>query len=160
MVIPLDGDHEGALAVLADELIAAAALPVLPDGRHFHVTVVSYAGLSRSAAVEAVEAVAAGSSPFVVHADGYGFFTGDHPSGLSLHVPVVRPAALDALHRRVCAAFHRAGAQIAGGASPTSGHRTSPWSTEGSTPPAWARGPPGWPGAIIRAGTSPSTDCR
>ena len=111
MVIPLDGDHAAVLAVLADELATAAAVPALPDGRHAHVTVVSYAGLSRSAAVEAVEAVAAGCGPFVAHAHGYGFFSGDHPSGLSLHVPVVRAAPLDALHRRVCDAFHRAGAR-------------------------------------------------
>jgi 2'-5' RNA ligase len=118
VVIPLDGDHAAVLARLADELATAAGVPALEEGRHVHVTVVSYAGLSRRVAVEAVDAVAAGCSPFVAHAHGYGFFTGDQPSGLSLHVPVVRAGALDTLHRKVCAAIHRAGARVAGWSEP------------------------------------------
>jgi 2'-5' RNA ligase len=118
VVIPLDRDHGAVLAVLADDLARAAGLPAPAEDRHAHVTVVSYAGLGRSAALEAARAVAADSAPLVVHAHGYGFFTGDDPTGLSLHVPVVRTALLDALHQRVCAALHRAGAQVAGWSEP------------------------------------------
>jgi len=56
--------------------------------------------------------------PFVVHADGYGFVTVNHPTDLSLHAPVVGSPALDSLHARLWAQLRLAGAEVAGWSMP------------------------------------------
>ncbi|MDP1804666.1 MAG: 2'-5' RNA ligase family protein, partial [Acidimicrobiales bacterium] len=56
--------------------------------------------------------------PFVIHAHGYGFFTGDNPANLTLHVPVVRAEALDSLHGRLWAQLVDAGAEVAPWSAP------------------------------------------
>lgn len=48
---------------------------------------------------------------------GYGFFTGDHPTDLSLHVLVVRSPALDSLHARTSRALSSR-AEVAGWSEP------------------------------------------
>ena len=114
VVIPLRRDHVGALATLAEGVASAAGVARSTVRPNPHVTLVAYTGLARAAALVAVEAAVADSGPFVLYAHGYGFFTGDDPQELSLHVPVVRNGPLDALHRDVCDGLHRAGAIVAG----------------------------------------------
>jgi 2'-5' RNA ligase len=118
LVIPLDRDHIQALAALACGVAAAANVGVAAACVDPHVTVVAYTGLSRKKARASIENVAGETEPFVLHAHGYGFFTGDEFSELSLHVPVVRTGALDAVHRRFRAALQRGGAAIAGWSEP------------------------------------------
>lgn len=112
VAIPLDADHVRALADLVGGLTVATGLAGA-ERSHPHITLTAHSGEAREAALEAVEEVAAATTPFTVHAHGYGFFTGDRSSELSLHVPVVRTEALAALHRDVCAALADAGADVA-----------------------------------------------
>lgn len=56
--------------------------------------------------------------PLTVRAHGYGMFTGEAATDLSLHVMVVRTRPLDDLHRRTRAALVAAGACPAGHTDP------------------------------------------
>lgn len=113
VVIPIDGDHARAVDMLAAGAAAAAGLPRLAGQRATHVTVLAYTGLPRAAAGPIVVAAVRSVAPFAVHAHGYGFFTGDRDSDLSLHVPVVRTDELSALHAAVFDAVAAAGADVA-----------------------------------------------
>ncbi|MGH9153001.1 MAG: 2'-5' RNA ligase family protein, partial [Acidimicrobiales bacterium] len=118
VVLPLDDDHVRAVRGLVGGVIAATGL----DGRAVrpepHVTLLAYTGGDEAAVRGAVEALASAVAPFDVHAHGYGFFSGKEASELALHVPVVRTALLDALHRRLCAALTGAGAEVAAWCAP------------------------------------------
>ena len=82
------------------------------------MSLLAYEGLSRTAAKAVVEAPLGATPPFVIHAHGYGFFTGDNPANLTLHVPVVRAEALDRLHAQLWSELRRAGADIAPWSAP------------------------------------------
>ncbi len=112
LVIPLDRDHTQALTELVRATAMAAGLADTAEVPCPHVTLIAHGGLPPDA-VRAVTDVVTGTTPFAIHAHGYGFFTGDDPSDLSLHVPVVRTAPLDDLHRRLCDALHGTGTQTA-----------------------------------------------
>jgi 2'-5' RNA ligase len=114
VVIPLDADHAAALDELAAGVAAAAGTPLLPGRSRPHITLLAHEGLPAEQAAAAVAPVVAATPPFPVHAHGYGLFTGDDPSDLSLHVPVVRDRQLDALHRALASALSDAGAEVAG----------------------------------------------
>lgn len=113
LVIPLGRDHLRATEGLAAGAAAAAGLDYRPGETGGHVTVLAYEDLDRAGARRAVEAVVSTTAPFSIHAHGYGFFTGDEPSDLSLRVPVVRTAVLDTFHARLWVALIRAGAGVA-----------------------------------------------
>jgi hypothetical protein len=100
IVIPLGRDHLGAMETLAAGAAGAAGMGYTPgaSGRH---------------ARRAIEAVVSTTVPFSLHAHGYGFFTGDDPPDLSLHVQVVRTAVVDTFHARLWVAITRAGADVA-----------------------------------------------
>jgi 2'-5' RNA ligase len=63
--------------------------------------------------VAQVERIVSATRPFLLHAHGYGFFSGDDLSDLCLHVPVVRSRPLDSLHEALRSALSTAGADIA-----------------------------------------------
>jgi hypothetical protein len=113
IVIPLGPDHLRAMESIAAGAAAAAGLTYTPGASGGHVTLLAYDGLARPEARGATAAVVATTAPFSLHAHGYGFFTGDDPPDLSLHVPVVRAAALDTFHARLWVALFRAGAEVA-----------------------------------------------
>ena len=113
IVIPLDRDHFQAMEVLATGAAAAAGVTRSPRASGGHVTMLAYQGLDRPAVRRAIEGVVSTTGPFSLHAHGYGFFTGDDPPDLSLHVPVVRTAVLDTFHARLWVALRRAGAEVA-----------------------------------------------
>lgn len=118
LVIPLDEPHARVLGELAGQLLAGAELDaagLLPTP---HLTLLAFRGLDWAAAEAALAPLAAATAPFTVHAHGYGFFAAAEPAGLSLHVPVVRGARLDRLHRQACAALRCAGAEVAGWTDP------------------------------------------
>ena len=117
VVIPLDGDHARAAAQLAGGITAAAGMERDPESTP-HITLVAFSGGQTGAVLDVLRAVAAATEPFTTRAHGFGFFSGDEPSDLSLHVPVVRGPALDALHRDVCAAVQDVGGQVAGWCTP------------------------------------------
>lgn len=120
VIAPLDADHARVVTLLADDL--AAALAVVPEAvvsRSPHITVASYTGLAPARAAAALEPVTTATRPFTVRAHGYGVFTGDADTDLSLYVIVVRTRALDELHRRVHAALDGAGACLAGTTHPS-----------------------------------------
>jgi hypothetical protein len=120
VIAPLDADHARAVTLLGDDL--AAALAVAPEAlvsRSPHITVASYTGLEPARVAEALEPVTTATPPFAVRAHGYGVFTGDADTDLSLHVIVVRTRALDELHRRVHWALDGAGANLAGTTHPS-----------------------------------------
>jgi hypothetical protein len=71
-----------------------------------------YTGLSGADIVPRIERIVAATRPFVFHAHGYGFFSGDDPSDLCLHVPVVRSPPLDLLHQALHSALSGAGANV------------------------------------------------
>lgn len=106
----LDVDHDREVRRLTCELAEALGIDeaAVRQGRP-HVTLVSYTGLAPEAAVAALAPVARDLSPVRVRAHGYGVFTGDTDSELSLHVLVVRTRPLDELHRRIRAALLAAG---------------------------------------------------
>ena len=113
LVIPLDSDHLHAWSELVGSVASAAGLTGQGPPSHPHVTLIAHSLAPPGAVLAAVEQVAAVTATFAIRAHGYGFFTGKEPHELSLHVPVVRSAALDALHGQLCAALRRAGAQVA-----------------------------------------------
>jgi 2'-5' RNA ligase len=118
LVLRLDPDHLGALDQLVDRALTAAGIERTLQQTEPHITLVAHLGLSPDEVVSAVGPVIAATSPFTVHAHGYGFFTGTEPSDLNLHIPVVRGERIDALHRGLCAALAAAGADIARWTSP------------------------------------------
>ena len=71
-------------------------------------------GLAPEAAVQALGPVTAATGPLRVRAHGYGLFTGDEDTDLSLHVVVVRTRELDELQRRSRFALVEAGACVDG----------------------------------------------
>jgi hypothetical protein len=117
VVVPLRGDHAAAFGALATGAAGAAGLSC-PLVQAPHITLVAYSGLCRDAVGMAVRAALGTTGPFVVHAHAYGFFSGDEPRDLSLHVAVIRGAALDGVHGAVCAALHDGGATVAGWSEP------------------------------------------
>jgi 2'-5' RNA ligase len=115
VIAALDADHADAVTRLAVDL--ADALAIAPDAvacRAPHLTLASYTGLEPDRAAAALGPVAAAAGPFVVRAHGYGVFTGDADTDLSLHVSVVRTRVLDELHAGVCASLGAAGACLSG----------------------------------------------
>jgi 2'-5' RNA ligase len=114
IVIPLDDDHERAATSIVAALTAAVDAAIHPAARRPHITLVTYQGISRRTAHDAVRSAVKDARRLVVRAHGYGFFCGDDGHDLSLHVPVVRGPALDALHELVHAALLSAGARLAG----------------------------------------------
>jgi 2'-5' RNA ligase len=120
LVILLDGDHVGPAAELAQRAAGAAGLEDMAGDPASvpHVTLVAHSGLPAARARVAIETIVADTQPFILHARGYGFFTGSDAADLSLHVPVVRNHALDRLHGRCCDALRGAGARIAGWSEP------------------------------------------
>lgn len=118
IVIPIGPDHRKAIDALVAGASAAAGLASPSCGPDPHVSLLAYDGLSRGAAEAAVEATLLATPAFVIHAHGYGFFTGDNPANLTLHVPVVRAEALDGLHARLWAQLVGAGAEVAPWSAP------------------------------------------
>ena len=119
VIAPLDADHARVVTECAAELAETLAVP--PDAVTStapHVTLASYTGLGPTRATAALEPLVAGCQPFTVRAHGYGIFTGDADTDLSLHVIVVRTHALDELHRGVHGALDAAGARLAGTTHP------------------------------------------
>ena len=117
-MIPIGPDHRKAICSLVAGAAAAAGLETPIGGRDPHVSLFAYEGLSRAAAELAIETSLRATEPFVIHAHGYGFFTGDNPANLTLHVPVVRAEALDSLHTQLWAQLRRAGAEVAPWSAP------------------------------------------
>jgi 2'-5' RNA ligase len=117
LVVPLDRTHADARAQLVETLREEVGVSV-PSGLEPHITLVAHTGLTRPAAVAALDPVVSTTEPFTVHAHGYGVFSGATDSGLSLHVIVVRSGPLDDLHRRACEALAAAGADVAGWSTP------------------------------------------
>ncbi|HET6773136.1 MAG TPA: 2'-5' RNA ligase family protein [Acidimicrobiales bacterium] len=120
VIARLDADHERVVNELSHEL--AELLAIEPAGAAQgppHITLVSYTDLDAAAAAAALAPIVRGADgPLAVRAHGYGMFTGDRASDLSLHVMVVRTRALDRLHRRTHAALGAAGACLAGNTDP------------------------------------------
>jgi 2'-5' RNA ligase len=114
LIAPLDADHEQVFAHLASELADALAIDVPSRSTGPHITLVSYTGLAPEAAVRALAPVARATEPLRVRAHGYGLFTGDEDTDLSLHVMVVRTRALDELQHRGHVALAEAGACVDG----------------------------------------------
>lgn len=118
LVLPLDHDHVRVVAELGAAIAAAAGLTSPFETSPAHITLIAYEGSSTEAVTTAVGEVVAATAPFMVHAHGYGFFAGDAPSELSLHVTVAKSPALATLHRDLCVALGRAGAVVAGWSVP------------------------------------------
>ena len=118
IVIPVGPDHRKAVAALAAGAASAAGLGTPPNGPAPHVSLLAYDHLARHEAEQAIEETVRATPPFLVHAHGYGFFTGDNPANLTLHVPVVRAPALDRLHARLWAQLRGAGADVAPWSAP------------------------------------------
>jgi 2'-5' RNA ligase len=118
IVIPIGQDHRKAIHALRTAAGAAAGVECANGERDPHVSLIAYEGLSRAVAEAAIEMSLRATEPFVIHAHGYGFFTGDHPANLTLHVPVVRAEALNSLHARLHVQLREAGADIAPWSAP------------------------------------------
>lgn len=113
IVVPVGDDHLLAIEHLAAGAASAARIERHPGEPVAHVTLLAYSGLSRVDAVQLAERIVPATPMFTFHAHGYGFFSGDDPSGLCLHVPVVRSRPLDSLHDALRGALSTAGADIA-----------------------------------------------
>jgi hypothetical protein len=118
IVLPVGQDHRKAIHALMTAAGAPAGLEGATGERDPHVSLIAYEGLSRAAVEAAIETPLRAIEPFVLHAHGYGFFTGDHPANLTLHVPVVRAEALNSLHARLWVQLRDAGADIAPWSAP------------------------------------------
>jgi 2'-5' RNA ligase len=115
VIAPLDTDHARVVGQLSVDLAAALSIDLDDVAlRPPHITLASYTGLEPPRAATALAPVLAVTAPFAVRAHGYGLFTGDADTDLSLHVMVVRTKALDELHRCVTTALCGAGAHLAG----------------------------------------------
>lgn len=113
VVIPLDPDHARVAGDLARGAATAAGVPEAAEAFRAHVTLVAHTEGRPGAVRSAVAELAVRTEPFTVHAHGFGFFAGDRPSSLNLHVPVVRTPALSAFHQALCEALAGAGADVA-----------------------------------------------
>lgn len=113
IVIPLRTDHVMAVERLSADAARAAGLPRDSYRPTAHITLLAYTGLDRATVRKETDGLVATMHPFTVHAHGYGIFTGDHPSDLSLHVPIVRTVPLDSLHQRLWTVLRQAGAEMA-----------------------------------------------
>jgi 2'-5' RNA ligase len=120
VIARLDADHERVVTELSHELADLLGIePARARQGPPHITLVSYTGLDAAGAAAALAPVArAAPHPLAVRAHGYGMFTGDRDTDLSLHVMVVRTRELDRLHRRAHAALTAAGACMAGNTDP------------------------------------------
>lgn len=118
IVIPIGPDHRKAIDALVAGAEAAAGIDSPTGRRNPHVSLFAYEGLSRAEAELAIEPSLRATEPFVIHAHGYGFFTGDNPVNLTLHVPIVRAEALDSLHARLWVKLRDAGADVAPWSAP------------------------------------------
>lgn len=114
VIAPLDADHVDAATRLATEVADALSIDPACATSGLHITVASYTGLAPADASRALAHLAGTVAPLTVRAHGYGVFTGDGHSDLSLHVMVVRTTALDHLHGRVHSALCEAGATMDG----------------------------------------------
>lgn len=111
VIAPLDAHHTRVVTQLSVDLATALSLaPEVVAPRLPHITIASYAGLAPASVTGALGPVVDTARPFTVRAHGYGVFTGDADSDLSLHVMVVRTRVLDELHRQIHAALTAAGA--------------------------------------------------
>jgi 2'-5' RNA ligase len=118
LIALLDADHERLLARLSLELATALSIDVPGRSTGPHITLVSYTDLAPVAAARALKPVARATAPLTLRAHGYGLFTGDAHTDLSLHVMVVRTRALDELQHRSHAALVDAGACVDGISEP------------------------------------------
>lgn len=120
VIAHLDADHDRVCRDLAHDLAGVLGLDggTVVQSRP-HITLVSYTGLDPEAALAALGPVADRAGPVPVRAHGYGMFTGDEDSDLSLHVMVVRSRPLDELHRHVGDALAAAGAELSGATRPS-----------------------------------------
>lgn len=120
VVALLDPDHERLVARLSLELTDALSIDVAGAAKGPpHITLVSYRGLAPDTATRALAPVARDADPLTVRAHGYGMFTGDANTDLSLHVMVVRTRALDELQHRTYNALVDAGGNPAGTTHPS-----------------------------------------
>jgi 2'-5' RNA ligase len=114
VIVPLDLDHVEAATRLATEIASVLAIDAACATSGLHITMASYTGLAPAIAGRVLARVAGSVAPLTVRAHGYGVFTGDGHSDLSLHVIVVRTTALDRLHGLVHAGLSKAGAVMDG----------------------------------------------
>jgi 2'-5' RNA ligase len=121
-VIPLDGSHRDALRRLGTAVSTHIGIDEPDRCLRPHITVAAYDAFPARRVACAFTRFGRGIQPFVAHAHGYGFFSGDSNRDLSLHLDVVRAPELDVLHGCVLAALHDLGADVA------------PW----SEPDAWS----------------------
>jgi 2'-5' RNA ligase len=112
VVIPLDAAHRAAVEQLVGAACVAASVASTPASCR-HVTLASFERLTPTEAQAVVEAVAARTAPFLIHAHGYGLFAGEHSTDLNLHVPVIRSPALESLRADLQGALASAGAHMA-----------------------------------------------
>ena len=120
VIAPLDAPHARVVTQLSVDLATALSLDrevVAPSPPH--ITIASYSGLEPARVAGVLGPVAGTARPFTVRAHGYGVFTGDADSDLSLYVVVVRTRAFDELHRRIQAALSAEGACLAGTTDPS-----------------------------------------
>ena len=113
LILPLDRDHDVAVRTLAAEVAEVVRThdhlaPDLP-----HVTLLAFTGLDVATVGAVVRATVIGHPPFRIRAHGYGLWARSEPFGPTLHVPVVRDNAIDALHRDLHQNLDQAGAEIA-----------------------------------------------
>jgi 2'-5' RNA ligase len=119
LVALLDRDHDLAVARLVAEVAEAAGFgtPVTPSPPH--VTLLAFDGVDPLAAEAALTPLADRTRALRLHAHGYGIWAGDRADGATLHVPVVRSPALEALHRAAEHVLTSIGAAVAGWTSST-----------------------------------------
>jgi 2'-5' RNA ligase len=118
VIAPLDTHHTRVVTQLSIDLATTLSLdPAVVAPRLPHITIASYTGLAPAGASGALGPMVDTVHPFTVRAHGYGVFTGDADSDLSLHVMVVRTRALDELHGHIHAALTGAGASRERGAT-------------------------------------------
>lgn len=114
VLAPLDPDHDAAATALARSAAGAAGLdPAAVPGQH-HLSLVVAVAVDRPRLERALAALAGATPPLLVRAHGYGVFCDREPAGNSLHVPVVRTPALEALRRGVEGAVRAGGGEPAG----------------------------------------------
>ena len=114
LILPLDRDHDVAVRTVAAEVADVLGTPdrLAPDLPH--VTLMAFTDLDVATVRAVVRATVSDIPPFTIRAHGYGLWSRSAPFGPSLHVPVVRDDAIDALHRDLHQNLVQAGAEIAG----------------------------------------------
>lgn len=118
LILPLDRDHDAAVRALAGEVARVVGTTVDLSPERPHVTLLAFSGIEEPAVRAVVEATAASTAPFMLRAHGYGAWATSGACGPSLHIPIVRDSAIDALHRRLCRSMSHAGADLAGWTMP------------------------------------------